>query len=86
MSTSVQLLLEKKEKEASNVVIREEAIKKNKRNMTIQNDVENDIRNIEMEEERIQWCIPRSDHEKLNIMRSAGYDWDVEDFDYFMSK
>ena len=30
--------------------------------------------------------ISKSDKEKINIMQSAGCDWGLEDFDYFMSK
>ena len=86
MSSSAELFSEvKKEKDAKNAVVREEAIRNNVRNMRIQNDVGNEMRSIEMvEEEGMQWCIARSDQEKLNIMRSGGCDWGVEDIDYFI--
>ena len=41
---------------------------------------------IQKKEEKKKHVVSKEDQEKINIMRSAGCDWDVEDFDYFMSK
>ena len=48
-----------------------------------QNKEENDKRELSEVDSREK---PLRNEEKLNIMRDAGCDWGVEDFDYFMSK